>query len=126
MNLQDAIQKGVDAANSPEMLALRFRDEGTFVLTQNGREHEYFCRFTILDPVKQNARQIAGAQAVAAGQQDASFTDIRELRVHPDFEEPPEGATLRGDWDGGQLEVVSVSQESRFTKRCKIYCLLRR
>lgn len=126
MKLRDAIQKAVDAASSPEMLALRFEDEGTFVLTQNGREHEYFCQFAILDPVKQNAQQIAAAQAIAAGQQDASFTDIRELRVHPDFDEPPEGATLRGGWDGGQLEVVSVSQESRFTKRCKIYCLLRR
>lgn len=131
MSLLDDIMGAIeDIQTDEDLLSLRFPDDddhqGTFVRTQNGREREYFCRFTVIDLSAGNADQIAAAQAVAATQQGAAYTDVRELRVHPAFDEPPEGAVLRGVWDGGRLEVVSRGQESRFTKRSKIFCLLRR
>ncbi|MVN86904.1 hypothetical protein GO986_09015 [Deinococcus sp. HMF7620] len=125
MSLLDEIRGAVASANTPEMLAVRFRHEGIFTKTQNGREREYPCRFSVRDPVKGSRDQIAAAEAFATSQ-SVAFRDVRELRVHPDHTRPPEGAVLTTPWDGGRLEVRSWSQPSDFTGQALALCVLRR
>lgn len=102
-----------------------FRRTGVFLLTQNGREHTYPCRFSVRDPVKLNRDQIAAAEVFAAGA-SAAFRDVRILRVHPDDRRPPEGAVLTDTLDGGRLEVCGWSDASDFTDQAVGFCILRR
>ncbi|GGB64477.1 hypothetical protein [Deinococcus soli (ex Cha et al. 2016)] len=104
-----------------------YRHQGVFTHTQNGRQREYSCRFSVEDPVKANRDQIAAAQAFAAGE-SVGFRDVRELQVHPDDPRPPEGAVLTtpASWDGGRLEVRSWSQDDDFTGQAVGFCILRR
>lgn len=108
-----------------EHAGLIFRFRGTFTKEQNGRLREYPCRFSVKDPVKADRNAVAAAQAFATAEQ-AAFTDVRLLKVHPDDSRPPEGSVLAEAWDGGVLRLVRWAQTSDFSGIHTGLCLLRR
>lgn len=104
---------------------LIYRHQGVFTKVQNGREQQYACRFSVKDPLKLNRDTIGRVEAFAQAE-NAAFTDIRVLKVHPDDLRPPQGAALSDAWDGGQLVIRAWSQPSDLTDQAMGLCLLRR
>lgn len=119
MSLQDAIQKGVDATTTPEMLALRFRHQLTFRLGP----HTWDVRCSVRDPQRIDPKALARMGQLTSAQGGAT-SDLRLLTVHPDDTVPVPGATAA--WDDGTLEVLEWSQPSDFTGQRLGTCVLRR
>ncbi|AKH15958.1 hypothetical protein [Deinococcus soli (ex Cha et al. 2016)] len=119
MSLQDAIQKGVDATTTPEMLALRFRHQLTFRLGP----HTWDVRCSVRDPQRIDPKALARMGQLTNAQGIAT-SDLRLLTVHPDDTVPVPGATAA--WDDGTLEILEWSQPSDFTGQRLGTCALRR
>ncbi|RJF74460.1 hypothetical protein D3875_04055 [Deinococcus cavernae] len=127
--------RAMAAAEIRAYQGVMFRHSGTFVKTQNGREREYPCRFSVIDPVKADRNTIAAADTFGRGE-GVAFVDVRLLKVHPEDRRPPEGSVLSRkneagqwepeNWDGGRLEVRRWSQASDFTGQAVGLCHIRR
>ena len=96
-----------------------YRHQGVFTLSS----HEWPCRFSVRDPQKLKADEVAKLR-MFADSRNLAYTDLRQLKVHPDDTVPFPGATL--PWDDGVLEVLEWSQASDFTGQRVGTCVLRR
>ena len=119
MSIRDAIQAGVAAAATPEMLALRFRHTLTFRLGP----HAWDVRCSVRDPQRIDPKALMRMGQLTSTQGVAT-SDLRLLTVHPDDTVPVPGATVA--WDDGILEVLEWSQPSDFTGQRLGTCVLRR
>lgn len=100
---------------------LIYRHTGTFRL----KSSEWTCRFSVRDPSKVKADELARLQLFASTQgPGVTYRDLRTLRVHPDDTLPFPGATI--PWDDGTLHVLEWSQASDFTGVRVGTCVLRR
>ncbi|MDR6753427.1 hypothetical protein [Deinococcus soli (ex Cha et al. 2016)] len=119
MNLRDAIQKGVNASVTPEMLDLRFRHQLTFRLGA----HTWDVRGSVRDPQRIDPKALVRMGQLTSAQGIAT-SDLRLLTIHPDDAVPAAGAQVA--WDDGTLEVLEWSQPSDFTGQRLGTCVLRR
>lgn len=100
---------------------LLYRRTGTFQLGP----HSWPCWFSVRDPSKVKADELARLQLFASTQgPGVTYRDLRTLRVHPDDTIPFPGATI--PWDDGTLHVLEWSQASDFTGVRVGTCVLRR
>ena len=121
MSLLDKIRAAADKARSPEILEVRFQEVLTFTRGDDTWEH---VQCSVQDPQKLKADAVAAAEAAARDFQ-VPYRDLRLLRVHPDEQRPPVGATA--PWDsGGTLEILAWGQASRYTDQKLGTCVLRR
>lgn len=126
MNLQDAIQKGVDASVTPEMLALRFRHTATF---RDAEGSEWPLQYSLRDPQQINTRAVAAAEA-ASRSFEVPYQDLRVLTPMPGQTLPATGAKAehfnrRGELEG-EITILDWGQESDFTSISRGTCVLRR
>lgn len=123
MKLRDAIQKAVDAANSPELLDIRNFEPMIFRLDQ----HEWPVLAKVTDPQKLDANAVARLRLIGDARQ-LVYTDLRILKLHPqEFERdnvPYPGCTTA--YCDGTLEVVQWSEPSKWTGTRVGTCVLRR
>lgn len=120
MSLMDDLRAVVrDIHQNADLNEVRFRHNGRF----RKDEHQWSCRFSVRDPQKLRADDVAKLRMFADSRQLA-FTDLRVLKVHPEDTVPYPGATI--PWDGGTLEVLEWSQASDFTGQRVGTCVLRR
>lgn len=96
-----------------------YRHTGIFTLDS----HEWLCRFSVRDVQKLKADEVDKLR-MFADTNNLIYTDLRQLKVHPDDTVPFIGATI--PWDDGLLEVLEWSQASDFSGQRVGTCALRR
>lgn len=85
--------------------------------------HAWEARCSVKDPQKLKADEV-GKLRLYADANGLTYTDLRQIKVHPDDIEPFPGASVA--FDDGTLEVLDWSQVSDFTGRRTGTAVLRR
>lgn len=110
-----------------------YPQEGDWVRVQVGKVRQAHCRFGVKQPDTSPAA-VADMEATARTIKVA-YTDMRIVKTHPDDPELEIGMVLSvqsgGQWmpltcDGGQLEIVTRSQQGKLSRQRTYKAVLRR